>query len=157
MIGASKKNRLFQWRFMYAFGSSTPMANTPMARTTRVNSSVMVLVVALSPFPQLLGSNILAPYGPVRHQPSRSETKLPGRTDDHAEEKCPTCFTNVQLTIQSTWTQFERRAGFLTFSRINKENMPNLEMAIRVCLCTPISSYLQKRQNPPTRHTRCEE
>lgn len=38
--------RLFQWRAMYAFGNSTPMAKTPMARTTRVNSSVTVFVVS---------------------------------------------------------------------------------------------------------------
>ena len=64
MTGPRRKNRLFQCRCMYAFGSSTPMAKTPMASTTRVTSRVIVFVVALSLPPQPLGSKMLAPYGP---------------------------------------------------------------------------------------------
>lgn len=76
MIGARRKNRLFQCRCMYAFGSSTPIANTPIARTTRVNSRVIVLVVRRSPLPQLLGSKIFAPYGPVAGQDWKKDDRV---------------------------------------------------------------------------------
>jgi len=46
ITGANKKRRLRQCLAMYALGSSTPMANTPMASTTRVNSKVMTLVTS---------------------------------------------------------------------------------------------------------------
>lgn len=46
MTGPRRKNRLCQCRRMYALGSSTPMAKTPMARTTRVSSRVMMLTVS---------------------------------------------------------------------------------------------------------------
>lgn len=64
MTGPSKKSKLFQCFFMYVLGSSTPMANTPMASTTRVTSSVIVLVTSRSPPPHPRGSKMLAPYGP---------------------------------------------------------------------------------------------
>ena len=64
ITGARRKNKLRQCRAMYAFGSSTPIANTPIARTTRVNSSVIVLIVSVSPLPQLRGSKMFRAYGP---------------------------------------------------------------------------------------------
>lgn len=80
---------------MYALGSSTPMANTPMASTTRVTSSVMVLMTSRSLPPHPLGSNMLAPYGPEKVS---RETGMGGKawhTYDHAEEKGPDGFSDV--------------------------------------------------------------
>ena len=70
MMGANKKNRLFQCLAMYALGNSTPMANTPMARTTRVNSNVIAFVtLSVSesgpPPPHPRGLKRLVPYGPM--------------------------------------------------------------------------------------------
>lgn len=70
MTGTSRKNRLFQCRAIYALGNSTPMAKTPMARTTRVNSRVIVLIVSVFPPPQSLGLKMFAPYGPAPVSPT---------------------------------------------------------------------------------------
>lgn len=101
---------LFQCLRMYALGSSTPMAKTPMARTTRVTSSVIVFTVFASPPPQPRGLNMLAPWGPAENgdrkagdekaKRPRSGTGLGfSRTDDHAEEERPACFADVELSV----------------------------------------------------------
>ena len=65
MIGTNRKNKLFQCLAIYALGSSTPMANTPIARTTRVNSNVIALTVSSDPPPHDRGLKMLPPYGPM--------------------------------------------------------------------------------------------
>ena len=50
---------------MYAFGNSTPIAKTPTARITRVNSRVIVFTVSSELPPQDLGSKIFPQYGPI--------------------------------------------------------------------------------------------
>lgn len=83
---------------MYAFGSSTPMANTPIANTTRVNSKVIVLVTKSEFEPQSLGLNMSAAYGPRVYSEIRvSARRMEVHTYDHAEDEGPTSFTNVKL------------------------------------------------------------
>ena len=59
MTGTSNRNRLFQCRHMYAFGNSTPTANTCTIRTIRDNSSVIWSV-----FPHVNGLNKFSATGP---------------------------------------------------------------------------------------------
>ena len=66
ITGTRRKKRLFQWRYMYFLGSSTPMANTPIAMTTRKNSRVILLVLSIVLFPQERGLKMFAPCGPER-------------------------------------------------------------------------------------------
>ena len=65
ITGTNKKKRLRQCLAIYAFGSSTPMAKTPIASTIRVNSRVIVSVTC-SGFAVLhaRGSKMPAQYGP---------------------------------------------------------------------------------------------
>lgn len=65
ITGTSKKNKLRQCFTMYAFGSLTPTAKTPIARTNRVNSRVMMLVTSSEP-PQARGLKMFAQYGPKK-------------------------------------------------------------------------------------------
>jgi hypothetical protein len=66
MTGTRRKKRLFQWRYMYFLGSSTPTANTPTAMTMRVNSRVILSMLSSVLFPQERGSKMFAPWGPER-------------------------------------------------------------------------------------------
>jgi hypothetical protein len=59
MTGTSKRNKLFQCRYMYALGNSTPTANTCTMRTIRDNSSVIWSVL-----PHVNGLNKLSATGP---------------------------------------------------------------------------------------------
>jgi len=79
--------------------SSTPIANTPMARTTLVSSSCDRVSRFIRDPPQSRGLNIFAPNGPIFQKYS----VLGGphndsiRTNNHTEEKSPACFANVKL------------------------------------------------------------
>lgn len=61
MTGAKSMNRLFQCLAMYALGNSTPIAKTPMAKTTRDISRVILFKVSSLPPPHPRGSNMSAP------------------------------------------------------------------------------------------------
>jgi hypothetical protein len=61
IVGTTITRRLFELRAMYERGSSTPMAKSPVARTTRVISSVNTLVFSV----QERGLKRLAQWGPI--------------------------------------------------------------------------------------------
>lgn len=56
MVGTTIMSKLLACSFIYAHGNSTPTANKPVARTTRITSSVMVF----SKGPHSRGVNTLA-------------------------------------------------------------------------------------------------
>ena len=130
------KNKLCQCFCMYLDGNSTPIANTPIARTTRVTSSVTSVTVFGFPFAHDWGSKRPRQYGPendVRRVPkSRSRTNLllyriPLQWGLLLDTTNPSRFRQCRIVAILRWK--------LTFSLITRENIPNWEMpAIRYAI-----------------------
>jgi hypothetical protein len=61
IVGTTMITRLFQWRARYAWGSSTPIAKSPVASVMRMTSRV----IALESLLQERGLKMFAPWGPM--------------------------------------------------------------------------------------------
>ena len=104
------------------------MAKTPIARTTRVTSRVMLLIVSRFPPPHPLGSKMLAPYGPERacwerilcNRGRYSPITTPKRNAQIASPIyiCGRAELQNKGSLRST-------SRTHTFSRMKSENMPN--------------------------------